>query len=284
MKPLVSIITTSYNYEKYIKQTIESVLNQTYENWEYIIIDDGSKDNSINIIKEYSNTNKKIKLFTHPNHENKGIIESLKLGINNAKGDYIVFLESDDYLSNNYIQKKIDYLLNNKDIKIITNNLELIGSLEDIIQKSKYLKLVENYWKKHNYPHQINNIITIFNCIPTFSCVMIKTDIIKKCNFNSPKKAWIDWWLWGQVAYESVYCIPEQLTYYRIHSDSYINNDNLKRKYTEAYNFFKDFYKIVTKQKSFKYNIYSRLKQVIRILKYSFLYKINDKNNHSNII
>ena len=63
----ISIITTSYNYEEYIKETIESVLAQSYTNWEMIIIDDGSKDNSVNIIKKYCQKDKRIKLYQHQN-------------------------------------------------------------------------------------------------------------------------------------------------------------------------------------------------------------------------
>ena len=63
MKPLVTIITASYNYAKYISKTMDSVINQTYNNWEYLIIDDGSKDDSLDIIKNYCSKNEKIKLL-----------------------------------------------------------------------------------------------------------------------------------------------------------------------------------------------------------------------------
>ncbi|MBQ4646380.1 MAG: glycosyltransferase family 2 protein [Candidatus Gastranaerophilales bacterium] len=100
-----SIITASYNYEDYIKETIESVINQTYSNWEMIIIDDGSKDNSVEVIQEYCKKDSRIKLLTHENHKNKGLIETIKLGIKNANNDWIVFLESDDTLASNYLEK-----------------------------------------------------------------------------------------------------------------------------------------------------------------------------------
>lgn len=93
---LISIITASYNYENYIKETIESVLNQTYTNWELIIVDDGSKDNSVEVIKSYCEKDSRIKLFQHEGGVNKGLAETIKLGISKAQGEWIAFLESDD--------------------------------------------------------------------------------------------------------------------------------------------------------------------------------------------
>lgn len=69
----VSIIIPSFNYEKYITQTIESVINQTYTNWELIIVDDGSKDNSKEIIKDYCAKDNRIRLYTHENNQNLGL-------------------------------------------------------------------------------------------------------------------------------------------------------------------------------------------------------------------
>ena len=108
----ISIITTSYNYEEYIKETIESVLAQTYTNWEMIIVDDGSKDNSINTIKEYCEKDKRIKLYQHENGENKGIVESVKLGVEKSTTDWIVFLESDDTICPEYLETKIEVIKN----------------------------------------------------------------------------------------------------------------------------------------------------------------------------
>ena len=105
---MISIITASYNYENYIKETIESILAQTYSDWEMIIVDDGSKDNSINVIKSYCDRDSRIKLFTHDENKNKGLAATLQLGLKEAKGDWIIFLESDDYIAPNYIAKKID--------------------------------------------------------------------------------------------------------------------------------------------------------------------------------
>lgn len=88
-----SIVVPVYNTEKYLKRCIDSVLNQTYKNFEIIIINDGSKDNSKEILNEYKN-NKQIKII---NQENHGLSYSRNVGIKEASGDYILFLDSDDF-------------------------------------------------------------------------------------------------------------------------------------------------------------------------------------------
>ena len=92
---LFSIIIAVYNKEKYIGQTIESILKQKYENYELILIDDGSTDSSYEICKEYANKNKKIR-FLH--HKNEGVSVTRNRGLQVAKGEYVLFVDADDLL------------------------------------------------------------------------------------------------------------------------------------------------------------------------------------------
>ena len=94
MEPLVSIITPVYNSEEFLEETILSVLNQTYENWELILIDDCSKDDSYKIIDKYLRKDKRIKYLK--NKKNSGSAITRNNGINISKGKYIAFLDSDD--------------------------------------------------------------------------------------------------------------------------------------------------------------------------------------------
>lgn len=114
----ISIVTASYNYENYIKETIKSVLNQTYQDWELIIIDDCSSDNSVNVIKSFQDD--RIKLFV--NKQNLGLAKTLKLGIEKATGDWIVFLESDDLITSDYLAKKVQIIQKHKNINLIFND------------------------------------------------------------------------------------------------------------------------------------------------------------------
>ena len=110
---LISIVTASYNYEDYIKETIESVIAQSYQNWELIIVDDGSKDNSINVINEYCQKDSRIKLYTHENNSNKGLAQTLQYGIKLSSGKYVAFLESDDTITPDCLEKKANVISEN---------------------------------------------------------------------------------------------------------------------------------------------------------------------------
>lgn len=107
MSNLVSIITPCYNGAKYIAQTIESVLAQTYENWEMIIVNDGSKDNSVEVITPYVQKDGRIKLV---NQENGGSANARNHGIRIAQGRYIALLDADDLWDNNFIEEQLKFM------------------------------------------------------------------------------------------------------------------------------------------------------------------------------
>lgn len=112
IEPLVSIITPLYNAEKFIGETIESVISQTYNNWEMLIIDDASKDSSLNISSSYEQKDNRIKVIK--NYENLGVIKSRNRGIKKAKGKYIAFLDADDLWKNNKLKKQIKFMEENQ--------------------------------------------------------------------------------------------------------------------------------------------------------------------------
>lgn len=99
---MVSIVVTAYNLEKYIAQCLDSILNQTYKNIEVIVVEDQSKDNTLNIIKEYANKDNRIKLIQ--NEVNVGAGMGRRIGIKEAKGEYILCFDGDDWMSDNYIE------------------------------------------------------------------------------------------------------------------------------------------------------------------------------------
>src|SRR3712207_698742 len=101
--PLVSIIITSYNYELYIKETINSALNQTYSNIEVIVVDDGSKDDSPNIIAEFGNQIIPILKI------NGGQASAFNAGFNTSKGEIVIFLDSDDVLLPTAIERVVTF-------------------------------------------------------------------------------------------------------------------------------------------------------------------------------
>lgn len=107
----VSIITPLYNDEEYIEETIESVISQTYSNWEMIIVDDCSKDNGSSIVKKYSNLDKRIILVTL--ERNQGGAIARNKGIELASGEYIAFLDSDDTWEDRKLEKQVEFMESN---------------------------------------------------------------------------------------------------------------------------------------------------------------------------
>lgn len=108
MSELVSIITPVYNAERYIKQAIDSVISQTYESWELILVDDCSQDSSRLIIEEYSKLEKRINFISLKN--NKGVATARNAGIQLAKGKYIAFLDSDDLWLPQKLERQISFM------------------------------------------------------------------------------------------------------------------------------------------------------------------------------
>lgn len=109
MDPLVTIVTPCYNAEKTISETIESVLSQTYKNWEMLIIDDGSTDNSQTLVNNYILKDNRIK-YLQTTHPTGSPSEPRNIGIENARGEYIAFLDSDDKWLPNKLEKQMQFI------------------------------------------------------------------------------------------------------------------------------------------------------------------------------
>ncbi len=119
--PEISVIIPLYNSEKYIKETIESVLSQGFKNFELIIIDDASTDNSLKITRELAKKDNRIRLFK--SKTNKGRASSINVGLRNAKAQYITFLDSDDIMYPGRLKKQMFFLKNHPEIDMIYGDI-----------------------------------------------------------------------------------------------------------------------------------------------------------------
>ncbi len=108
----VSIIMPNYNCEKFLEETISSVINQTYKNWELLIVDDCSTDNSVEVIKSYCNKDDRIKLFI--NEKNSGAAASRNWALREATGKWIAFLDSDDLWLSEKLEKQLAFMTENE--------------------------------------------------------------------------------------------------------------------------------------------------------------------------
>ena len=157
-KPLISVIVPIYNVEKYLQKCVDSILNQTYENLEIILVDDGSTDNCPKICDCYQKKDKRIRVI---HKENGGLSDARNCGLDIAKGEYIGFVDSDDFIDSNMysllinIMKKqctdlavCNYLKVDKNYKIISNkNNDLPIKDERINKRTFFLRIVnEKEW------------------------------------------------------------------------------------------------------------------------------------------
>lgn len=143
---LVSIITPMYNANRYIGKTIESVKAQTYENWEMLIVDDCSTDNSVDIVNLYAENDSRIKIFH--NSKNSGIAITRNRAIVEAKGRFIAFLDSDDLWKPEKLEKQILFMVEN-DVSfsytacdVIDENGKLTGQVRYVPEKVDYKKIL----------------------------------------------------------------------------------------------------------------------------------------------
>ncbi|MBZ6526839.1 glycosyltransferase family 2 protein [Aerococcaceae bacterium DSM 111021] len=145
---LVSIITPLYNAERFISETIESVIKQTYTNWEMILVNDCSQDTSVEIVKNFAKTDKRIKLVNLV--ENSGAAVARNTGIENAKGKYIAFIDSDDCWSETKLAEQLTFMQTNQygftytDLALINENGEVLKDQVNVPASFTYTQLLKN--------------------------------------------------------------------------------------------------------------------------------------------
>ncbi len=162
--PLVSIIIPMYNAEKYMDRTIQSVLQQSYTNWELIIVNDGSTDHSVAVCEKYNN--EKIKCFSQ---QNKGVSAARNYGINKALGDIIAFLDADDYwLEDNLSIKTRRIIDTNADY--VYSNFKIINETDVVIKNGAEgtdIEILKNLllWERDVIPGACSNLVLKSTCL-----------------------------------------------------------------------------------------------------------------------
>lgn len=208
MEPQISVVMSVHNGEVYLKEAIESILNQTYINFEFIIINDASSDNSEQIIKEF--TDKRILLIN--NEENLGLTKSLNKGINIAKGKYIARMDADDISEVSRLEKQFNFLETNDSCSVVGSNIQLIDKEGNSLEIVKYPESSEE------------NLGNIFfaNCVVHSAAMFKKSEFETIGGYNEEYKKAQDYDLWFKFIKNggSLYNIQEPLVKYRIHNES----------------------------------------------------------------
>ena len=156
------------------------------------------------------------------------MVESVKLGINKSKGEYIAFLESDDYWHKDNLLEKVRLINKYSDLVLAVNNVEPFGEKNSLKIRRDYIKRINSVlFKEKNVLHPLQLIN--FNIIPTFSCVIIRKDVLEKLNFDTVIPQFLDFWLYRQILLNHpLYYSKKVLTYWRQH-DSYNSVENNKK-------------------------------------------------------
>ncbi|GGI28217.1 glycosyltransferase family 2 protein [Pedobacter mendelii] len=224
IKPLVSIIIPTYNYAHLITETLESVLNQTYDNWECIVIDDGSTDNTEEVIEDFIKHHSTYS-FIYIKKVNEGTSVAKNTGISLAAGKYIQFLDADDLISPEKLAIQVKLLL---DI-----NCSLVFSKSVYFNSNDSLRLPFQKWPKGFLIEEsiegyqlMKKIIT--NNILTISSPLVSAEFIKQNHFVVSLRNNEDWLFWFNAALKLEKFVfdhnEHSVTYIRLHDVSAVNN------------------------------------------------------------
>ena len=243
---LISVIIPSYNHEKFIGKAIESVLNQTYENFELIIMDDNSTDNSKKVINSY-NDPRIVKYFST---ENKGAVETLNHLIDLANGEYIALLNSDDYWDLTKLEKQYRNLEENKKVAVCFTWADFVDEKGKTIYDKEEM-LLDLFRKKNR-----SNIAWFRYFFENGNCLchpsmMIRKEIYNEIGkYNNAFRQLPDFDMWIRIIKEyDIHILEENLTHFRILKEkaknaSFMSEKNKNVMCYEIFiikgNFFKD--------------------------------------------
>ncbi|PSJ80767.1 glycosyltransferase family 2 protein [Neisseria iguanae] len=229
-QPLVSIIIPCHNTAAYIRETLESVYSQTYQNFEILAIDDGSSDNTLEILYEYAANEPRLKVIAQ---ENTYVVKARMNAIQHAKGKYLVCLDSDDKLDKTYLEKTVNIAENTSDIAVVYSNIYLFG--------------------KKNKVGQLKQITTeqlLLNHGMYVSALIKKSAFDAVGEFDISLNHYEDWELFISIIKNGgkIQFIDEPLFYYRQREDESSvcdtasetkQSDNFMKIYNKHYEFYK---------------------------------------------
>lgn len=205
MNPIISVIMPNYNCEKYLRTSIESILGQTFTNFEFIIIDDGSTDNSWDIIQEYAQNDARIVAIQNP--ENLKICKTLNRWLEIARGKYIARMDSDDISMPDRFQLQVDFLESHPDVGILWGTMEMMDEKGEVYSRRIYnitdQKIRDKIFRYSPFCHP---------------AIMMRTDILKKSGGYNPELVYAeDYDMYFRIGMHSQFAnLTETLIRYRM--------------------------------------------------------------------
>jgi glycosyltransferase involved in cell wall biosynthesis len=235
LKPFISIIMPAYNAESYIAESIKSVQNQSFSNWELIIINDGSSDNTSQVAQRYTHNDSRIILINQINKQQGG---ARNAGLKVAKGQWIAFLDADDLWDKEKLKKQLDAAESRPDADVIYTEGYIFydNDLNNVAQyptKCGFFPGEEMYRMEYE-----TNYIPILSVLAKFSIVS-KIGLQEEHLYYQGCEDW-DYWLRMAHAGAGFLGIPDKLFYYRRHSNN-MSSNSLKMRRALAATFIKNY-------------------------------------------
>lgn len=238
--PLVSIIIPAYNYANFISETLQSIQQQTYINWEAIVVDDGSTDETQRVVNTFVASDKRIKYIYQTN---KGLPAARNTGIKASEGIYIQFLDADDLLSEMKLEVQVKYMQENPNSDISYTNAHYFKNPDKNIFYTD-INLSKNAWmpKLNGSGKIILEKLIEFNIMPVNSA-LIKRDLFNTVGYqNEELKSLEDWEYWLRCAFEGATFnyISDENAYalIRVHSASMSQNKAAILKWQILFRYF----------------------------------------------
>jgi glycosyltransferase involved in cell wall biosynthesis len=205
--PRVSVIMSVYNGEKYLREAIDSILNQTFKDFEFLIIDDGSTDSSAEIVHSYCDP--RIRVFKQ---ENKGLTKSLNIGLKLANGEYIARQDADDISLPFRLEKQVEFLDKQTDVVLVSSNIEFMDDRGESLGKSD----------RATDSDLIAWYLLFYNQIGGHSQVMFRNQpVMKLGGYSEALRCTQDYELWVRLAKShEIAILPDVLVRWRKHDDN----------------------------------------------------------------
>lgn len=241
--PLVSIIVPVFNRERLIEETLDSIKNQTYTNWECLLVEDGSTDNTTQIIKKYIKKDIRFKLLFRPDTRKKGGNACRNYGFEKSQGNFIQWFDSDDLMHKNKILDKIEVFVNNPDIDfVVCEGIEFLDTKENRFTK----------WDKITSKDPLVDHITGKVSLHTNGPLFKKSFLNDKLLFNEKLQRKQEWEFYSRLLFESVNYFPLRkiLYYFRQHQNS-INGFNSSKTINSIINANRLVFQRIKKEKHF---------------------------------
>lgn len=202
MMPVISVVLPAFNAEKYVKEAVQSILDQTFISFELIVIDDGSTDGTLQVLQQLKELDERVILITR---QNRGLVETLNEGIDHARGKWLARMDADDIALPNRFERQLQWL-GKSDADICGSWVQFCGTADKRILK-------------HPQSDAANKMELLFGCSFAHPTVMMKTELVRNLRYDKAWEKCEDYDLWERAARAGwkMTNVPEVLLLYRQH-------------------------------------------------------------------